>query len=176
MNFKRTSTLAFAGAAALAACAWLAAAATSSSRERVVPVVVRASSIDARGAALADEVSRLHDRLRPSAVPREPGRNLFSFSPRPASAPLPPPPSPKPALSEATAARPPAPVMKLSGVAEDVTATGVVRTAIISAFGQLFLVKEGEPVTERYRVTKISSDVVEVSDLSTGTVLRFALK
>ncbi len=66
--------------------------------------------------------------------------------------------------------------MKLSGIAEDVTADGVVRTAIISAFGQLFLVKEGEPVTERYRVAKISSDVVELSDLTEGTILRFALK
>jgi hypothetical protein len=87
-------------------------------------------------------------------------------------------PSPKPALSEAAVQveRPAPPVMKLSGIAEDVTASGVVRTAIISAFGQLFLVKEGELVTARYRVAKISSEVVELSDLMDGTALRFALK
>jgi hypothetical protein len=176
MNLKRTATLAFV-VAALAVCAWLAAAATLSTREPVARVVARLPPIDVRGAALAEEISRLHEHLRPSAVPRQPGRNLFSFPPRPiASLPPPPPRSPKPALSETTVARPAAPVMKLSGIAEDVTAGGVVRTAIISAFGQLFLVKEGEQVTERYRVAKISSDVVELSDLSAGTALRFALK
>jgi hypothetical protein len=66
--------------------------------------------------------------------------------------------------------------VKLSGIAEDVTAEGVSRTAIISGFGQLFLVKEGDSVTDRYRVAKISSDVVELSDLTGGAVLRLALK
>ena len=118
----------------------------------------------------------MHENLRPSAVPLQPGRNLFSFTPRQAAPPPPPPPASKPALSEQVFARPVAPVIKLSGIAEDVTAGGVVRTAIISAFGQLFLVKEGDPVTDRYRVVKISSDVVEMSDLTEGAVLRFALK
>ena len=39
------------------------------------------------------------------------------------------------------------------------------RTAIISGDGQLFMVKEGEKVTPRYRVAKISADVVELLDL-----------
>jgi len=72
--------------------------------------------------------------------------------------------------------RPVPPVVKLSGIAEDVTAVGVSRTAIISAFGQLFLVKEGDAVTDRYRVAKISADVVELSEVSGGAVLRLALK
>ena len=128
-------------------------------------------------AALADEISRLHEHLRPSAAPRQPGRNLFSFLPRQAPvAPSSPPSLQKPALSESIAARPAAPVMKLSGIAEDVTAGGVVRTAIISAFGQLFVVKEGELVTERYRVTRISADVAELSDVMDGTVVRIALR
>ena len=138
--------------------------------------MLRTPLVDTRGAALAEEISRLHEHLRPSAAPRQPGRNLFSFSPRQAPAPLLAACPPKPALSEAIAARPAAPVMKLSGIAEDVTAGGVVRTAIISAFGQLFVVKEGELVTERYRVARISADVAELSDLTEGTVLRFALK
>ena len=67
-------------------------------------------------------------------------------------------------------------MMKLSGIAEDATADGVVRTAIISAAGQLFLAKEGENVTPRFRVSKISADVVELSDLIDGSALRLALK
>jgi hypothetical protein len=176
MTFNRKSTLALV-AAALGACAWLAGAATSNSRDPVAPPVVRRPAVDVSGAALAAEVARLHERLRPSAAPRQPGRNLFSFSAAQVSAPAPPPPPPsKPALSEANASRPAAPSIKLSGIAEDVTDDGVVRTAIISAFGQLFVVKEGEPVTGRYRVAKISADVVELSDVTERTVLRFALK
>ncbi len=51
-----------------------------------------------------------------------------------------------------------------------------VRTAIVSAPGQLFLVKEGQNVTLRYRVAKISADVVELTDLGNGATLRLALK
>ena len=66
--------------------------------------------------------------------------------------------------------------MRLSGIAEDATPDGVVRTAIISGFGQLFLAKEGDPVTDRYRVVKISSDVVELTDLADRSTFRLALR
>ena len=49
-------------------------------------------------------------------------------------------------------------------------------TAIVSGAGQLFLVKEGENLTLRYRVIKISADVVELQDLGDKTTLRLALK
>ena len=45
-----------------------------------------------------------------------------------------------------------------------------VRTAIISGEGQLYMVKEGEAVTPRYRVAKISADVVELVDLFDNSV------
>jgi hypothetical protein len=66
--------------------------------------------------------------------------------------------------------------LKLSGIAEDETADGPVRTAILSGFGQLFLVKEGEAVAERYRVLRISSDVVELADLTEGHTIRLVLR
>jgi hypothetical protein len=66
--------------------------------------------------------------------------------------------------------------MRLSGIAEDATPDGVVRTAIISGFGQLFLAKEGDQVTDRYRVVKISSDVVELTDLADRSTFRLALR
>jgi hypothetical protein len=37
-------------------------------------------------------------------------------------------------------------------------------------------VKEGENVTPRYRVVKVSADVVELLDLSTNTPRRLALR
>ena len=174
MNLKRTATIGVVGGAL---AAWLAAAATSGIREGTDSPVPTRPPIDRTAATLESEVSRLHDRLRPTATPRQPGRNLFSFAvPKPPS-PLPPPVEPRPALVEPeTAPRPAPPALKLSGIAEDATPNGLVRTAILSGLGQLFLVKEGENVTERYRVVKISSEVVEITDLGDGTILRIALK
>ena len=86
--------------------------------------------------------------------------------------------APKAALDEPPAPfTPPQPSLKLAGIAEDIDADGApLRTAIISGEGQLFMVKEGESVTTRYRVTKISTDVVELLDLSTNTPRRLALR
>ncbi len=173
MNVKRTATVVVVGGAL---AAWLAAAATSGNRERTVPVVERALPIDARGDALAGEIQRLHERLRPSALPSQPGRNLFTFTgPRPRPAPSVAAPS---ALAEpipVVPAAPPPPV-KFIGVAEDAGPDGPTRTAILSAPGQLFLVKEGQHVTSRYLVAKISADVVELTDVGNGSTLRLALK
>ena len=66
--------------------------------------------------------------------------------------------------------------MKLSGIAEDATPDGLVRTAILSGSGELFVAKEGDTVAERYRVVKISADVVELADLTEGTTVRLALR
>jgi hypothetical protein len=72
---------------------------------------------------------------------------------------------------------PPAlPSLKLAGVAEEDGTDGPVRTAIISGEGQLYMVKEGEAVTTRYRVSKIAVDVVELVDVGDNSVRRLALR
>jgi hypothetical protein len=81
-----------------------------------------------------------------------------------------------PARVEAPPLPKPLPSLKLAGVAEDPGDDGPARTAIISGEGQLFTVKEGENVTTRYRVVKISADVVELLDLTDHTVRRLALR
>src|SRR2546425_4907218 len=171
MNVKRTATLVVVG---LPAAAWLYAAATSGVHRDLAMPIERASRIDASSDALAAEIARLHERLRPDASPRQPGRNLFAFTARGVrSEALP----PKPALSEAVVAPVAAPPpFKLIGVAEDAGPDGPVRTAIVSAPGQVFLVKQGENLTLRYRVAKISPDVVELTDLGDGSTLRLALR
>jgi hypothetical protein len=174
MNLKRTATIVVVGGAL---AAWLAAAMTSDQRDRAPRPAERNAAADARSETLAAEVARLHDRLRPTAEPREPARNLFQFT---AVRPRPPAPAPKAALSEAApvapVALPPPPPFKLIGIAEEAGKTGPVRTAIVSGPGQLFLVKEGQNVTLRYQVIKISADVVELQDLGDKTTLRLALK
>jgi len=172
MNVNRTLTLM---AASGALVAWFAAAATSK-RDVPPPIVLATPHVDLQGAALSKEIARLHDRLRPDASPRQPARNLFAYhaAARPAPAPVA---APKPALSETAApAAPPLPPMKLDGIAEDAGPDGAVRTAIISAGGQLFLVKAGDAVTARYTVARVAADVVELTDTIDHSVRRLALK
>src|SRR5712691_9037718 len=102
MNMNRTATIVV-GAALLA---WLAGAATSNHAIPPAPVV-EPRVIESRGAELADEIARLHERLRPVATPRRPARNLFAYRAMSAAA-APVAPAPRPALTEAAAA--PAPV------------------------------------------------------------------
>lgn len=171
-HVKRTVAIVL-GAGAVAA--WLAAAATSN-RPVPDPIIPRPATIDARGAELASEIARLHERLRPTSTPRTPGRNLFAFHTAPAIAAAVP--ISHAALTETPLAAPAAaqPALKLSGIAEDPGADGPIRQAVISGGGQLFIVKEGEAVTNRYRVAKISTDVVELTDLLDGTTRRLALR
>jgi hypothetical protein len=170
MTRQRTAAIVLVGGAL---AAWLAGAATSN-RDAAGPIVFMPSPIDRQGATLANEIARLHERLRPAAAPRQPGRNLFTFRRAPApAAPAPPPPA---ALTERPVVVPVQPALKLAGVAEDPGPDGPVRTAIISGDGQLFLAKEGDQVTPRYRVLRISGEVVELVDLGDGSLRRLALK
>jgi uncharacterized small protein (DUF1192 family) len=171
MNLKRAATIVVVGGALLA---WLAGAATSNRAIEPAPLL-SVPAIDMRGAALEKEIARLHERLRPSATPNQTGRNLFSFrSARVRETPAVV--APHPALVEAPPLPPPLPALKLAGIAEDAGADGPARTAIITAAGQLFTAKEGENVTARYRVVKISADVVELLDLTDNSVRRLALR
>jgi hypothetical protein len=138
MSSQRTATIVVVGGAL---AAWLANAATST-HESAPPPVARTTPIEMRGAELADEIARLHERLRPSALPRTPARNLFSFRSEVAR-PAPAPPAPAPSLFFPGPSAPTTPEsgLKLSGFAEDTAADGgVVRTAIISSPTQLYLV------------------------------------
>jgi hypothetical protein len=173
MNLKRTATIA-GGCAAL--IAWLAGAATSNRAIQPMPVVEQ-TAIEKRGAELALEIERLHERLAPTVSPSAPGRNLFTFRALAAARPAAPAPeAPRAALFEAVPAPLAAPPLKLSGIAEDPADEGPVRIAFISGEGQLFMVKEGDTVTPRYRVAKISADVVELTDLIDNSSRRLALR
>jgi hypothetical protein len=175
MNVKRTVTMVVVGAALIA---WLAGAATSN--HTIPPVTVaHQTNIEKRGAELAIEIERLHERLAPTA-PLVPGRNLFSFRPQAARAAAPQSPQPmRPALTELPPPVPPRPLppLKLSGIAEDPGPNGPIRIAFIAGDGgQLFMVKEGETVTPRYRVATISGEVVELIDAIDNSVRRLALR
>lgn len=174
MNAKRIATLCAAGAVLAA----MIAGATTSGPRRAAPrsVAPDTSAIELQGAELAAEVARLRARLRPTAEPQDPPRNLFQFgarAARPSAAIEWPPPAPD------AAAPPPAivpPPFTLVGVATDSGPDGPIHTAIVSAFGDVFLVKEGETLTPQYKVARIGADGVELTNLTDGTALRLRLK
>jgi hypothetical protein len=131
-----------------------------------------AAPLDTRAVALAKEIALL--RRHQDRGPRhQSGRDPFRFAthaPRVAAAP-----SVAPAPI-ALPAPPPRPALKLIGVAEDNAGGTPVRTAIIAAPDQLYVVKEGEHVTARYGVARISADVVELVDTADASAIRLALK
>jgi hypothetical protein len=170
MNTKRVAWLVV-GAGAVAV--WLAGAATTGLRPSQVVVVPKPGTIDLQGAALADEITRLHERLRPTTAPVQ-SRDLFRYANRaatkadPAAVAAPAPPTPVLDL-------PTRPALKLIGIAEDAGPDGPARTAIVSNAGALVFVKEGESVSG-YRVARIAADVVELTNVDDATTLRLALK
>ena len=172
MSFKRTAAIAVIGGALIA---WLAGAATSNRPLPPLPPTIK-TPIEARGAALEDEIARLHERLRPSASPRLPTRNLFAYRVTAHAVPPAPPPPARPAVADAPPAAPSLPPLKLAGIGEDEGPDGPVRIAFISGEGQLFMVKEGEMVTPRYRVARIAADVVELQDVNDMTTRRLAMR
>ena len=163
MNPKRTATIVVVGGALLA---WLAGAATSN----------RADRAGARDRYSHDRQQRCRAREGNRAPPRTPAADRHTCSVESQSLLVPLGSGPRgsgaeaspaaPALVEAPPLPPPLPPLKLVGVAEDPGADGPARTAIVVGDGQLYTVKEGENVTARYRVTRISADVVELLDLN----------
>jgi hypothetical protein len=125
---------------------------------------------------VSDHIERLGAHSRTAPAPRASDRNPFGFAPReqPRAAQSKPAPAPSQGALEITpVAR--TPELHLIGVAEQVTTEGVERTAIISGAGQMFMVKAGDSVTDRYVVTIVGADAVELRDTVTDAVRRLGL-
>lgn len=172
MNLRR---IAWFGVWSLAVASWFSAASTpdvhapSPVSERVEPT----PDLDRTAAVMQAEVARLHSRLAPSSSPVH-SRDLFHFADR---APRPTARTVAPVVADMPVAVPaPArPMLQLIGVAEDETAAGTVRTAIVSGLGELFLVKVGDVVSGRYRVEQVAADAVELVDTTTDASTTLAL-
>lgn len=176
-NAIRTAVL---GAVGVAVAAVVATAVSLSDQHvHTVSVAERRSSLSNRP-AVAAEIPRLHRLPDPVAAPKR-SRNPFAFGATAAA------PAAKPALA-GVASTPSSPeasdasrsgspvVFTLIGIAEDARPGGTIRTAIISGSGELFLVKEGERVTERYRLSIVLPDAAVLSDVNDGATLRLVLR
>jgi hypothetical protein len=138
---------------------------------------LQAEPADAIANDVRAQAGRLQERMKQAPVPQTTSRNPFAFgmTPRPrvaetirATAVAEP--EPLPAIA-------PPPMLTLMGIAEETLPQGVRRTAIIGGAGDtIFMVTEGEPVGERYKVTKIGADAIELEDLVTKAYRRLSLR
>jgi hypothetical protein len=170
MTWKSTALLT--GATTLAA--WLAApppARTARSSEGGATSKAFVTS------AIEAEAARLSARLRPQAALSTPERNPFRFESPRVAAPVrrTPEAAPVAAAAEAVASLPEWPAIRLTGVATDVVAGASERTAIFSGPEGVLLVREGETVLNRYRVTRINEEAVDVTRLADGVSRRISL-
>jgi hypothetical protein len=164
---------------ALVLVAWLATASGVSVAPR--PPQPQPAAAISPTQALADDVqaqaSRLRERMSTAPVPRTPTRNPFAFAPASAF---------KRAERSAVAstmpvetagAIPSEPPLQLVGVAERQTATGVVRTALITADSdELFMLVAGETLGGRYKVSDVGAQAVELADVVSGATRRLVLR
>jgi hypothetical protein len=159
---------------AILLAAWLASAAGVTMRPRAIPLPRQspeAIELDTVAADVQSQASRLRDRLAAAPTVRASVRNPFAFAPvepvRPKVAPKPV--APPPAFIQQLIAEP---NLVLLGVAAD----GSVRTAMIGLGEELLMATEGQTVAGRYRVAKVGSDSVELTDLGTGATRRLFLR
>jgi hypothetical protein len=159
--------------------AWVAAANLPQDRARdaAPPPSPRRVEPDALAIDVRSQAERLRTLMAQAPVPQANPRNLFSFA---SAAPPPGSTMVHAATVDDTLAAPlppPLPALILMGVAEDTDADGVHRTAIIGGDGDaIYMVTEGQPVGERYRVRKIGADAVELEDVVTNAYRRLALR
>ena len=170
-----TRAAVYIGALSLIA-AWFASAAGVIGQPRPSRPVARSpvgTSGDAVGFDVHAQAERLQRRLASAPTPQEPVRNPFTFRPRqPVPAPRverdEPPPVAEPIVQ-------PEPELTLIGIAEDKTAAGLVRTAmIVDGGGELMMAKVGDRIGE-YTVKAIGADAVELTH-ATARIRRLALQ
>jgi hypothetical protein len=118
---------------------------------------------------------RLKQRLASAPIPQDPVRNPFMFRTAPRkleeTARRPAPVLPPPEMA------PPEPALMLIGIAEERRTEGVVRTAMLATESdELIVAAVGDGVVQRYKVTAIGHDAVELADATTGLVRRLALR
>lgn len=165
------------GAGSIAVATWLAAATTSGIRTPALPTAREPESpLERSMSGLQHDVERLHQRIAPSATPLS-HRDLFRFQvPAPRRSPAAPidqqaPLAPPPAGADRAAA------LTLIGVAEDAAPEGITRTAVVSAFGDVLLLKPGDTIGDRFRVLNITAQSVEVQDLGpSGSTITLTLR
>jgi hypothetical protein len=162
--------------AVLLAVAWLAVGrdARLPSPSGGAPRATGAAAGRTRGGDALADLPEAVRALRAAPRPDRPARrNPFSFQEAP---PAPAAPPDRAVAAAASAPVPARPDLTLSGIAEEAGRDRPVRTAVLSAQGQLVLAREGDRVLARFLVLRIAADAVQVQDGDGGGVFTLTLK
>jgi hypothetical protein len=108
-----------------------------------------------------EQAERLRARLSETPEYRQPERNAFRFGAAPRSNPPESSADAAPALAPPVVI-PPRPPFSLAGIASDVVDGVTIYTAILSSFGGVLLVGEGDVVSGGYRVLRVDEAGVTV--------------
>jgi hypothetical protein len=161
---------------------WVSAAAGACAVRRTPASGSSAASAEGTSPALgAASALRQTGRLAPGASPGLPAarRNLFRFRDESPTPPAPTPPSPAALFAAPASAPDPGgdapPAASLLGIAERRQGDVTVRTAVIAAAGDLWLVADGGVVAGRYTVVRIAAESVELRDTASGATQRLRL-
>lgn len=135
------------------------------------------SGTESLAVEVRSQAAKLHARMADAPVPDTNPRNPFSFAPAARAA-------VRDSLVHAAvvpdappaALPPPLPALTLMGVAEETLPAGIRRTAVIGEGDTIYMVVEGQSVGDRYRVTKIGVDAVELEDLLTKGYRRIGMR
>lgn len=154
--------------------AWLVASGDSRPAAPAPPAPRLDTAPGPGGPALRAHADRLRARLAAMADRPPVARNPFRFE-TPAGARTG---MRAAAVPQAAAAElpPPRPELHFVGLAEDVRDGALDRTAIVTGFNQLYLVREGEQIALRFLVKRIGADAIELEDLADGTPVRLGLR
>jgi hypothetical protein len=159
-------------AAACAAALTVACASPTPPPARAAQATPRPGTV-----ATTDGLAVLEPRPHPAGALTTSRRNIFREHERTAPAT---PGFPRASLPveqvPATPSLPPGPSVTFLGFAEKVEGGRTVRTAVLSAAGELWMVKEGDSVAGRFRVVAVAVDRVDLTDVQTGTVRSYHLR
>ena len=137
----------------------------------------RAADPDVLAVEVSSQAKRLRTLMAQAPTPGANTRNPFSFAASRSSRASAPEVSAAVTAEPAPAAVAPLPPLTLMGVAEESTPAGPRRTAVVGGDGDtIYMVVEGDPIGERYRVTKIGADAIELEDLLSKGFRRLALR
>jgi len=177
MSARRTAVYGVAGALLVA---YLAAANMPSQSDQPrdrEPRPAATAGTESVAAAVSAQAEKLHSRMSQAPAPNPNSRNPFAFGAVPRAVPIPERTVHAAVVDPAVEMPPPLPVLTLMGIAEETSPAGPRRTAVIGGVGDtLYMVTEGQAVGDRYKVTKIGADAVELEDVVSHAYRRIALR
>ena len=175
MDWKSTAVISGAG---LLATWFFSMPAAQPKADNPIAPAARAPQTSAATIDIQQEAARLQVRTHQEPRYNETSRNPFRFGARPALDSRPPGTSGPPPIAQPPAIppAPPQPRVLLDGIATDVVDGQEQRTAILNTDSGVVLANVGEQVAGQFRVVKISSDAVELENVTDGSVLRVVLR